>query len=273
MPVLNVLFSAYSFLSVHYDARTELETRLNDMTRHPPEQLTIWKYAYIGGEGLYGAYIESDLPTCKQNKAIINKIDELFRKIRAEKYMLKNGKKQVKDADMQSVEQVYESFGTIAFQTGFLMTVDMIAQREYRNDILKATTSIFKKISTVSLNAWLVFFGDFREWYIKGVDPKAWPKYRKMLLTLLGYNQYFKDGEYNAPAVFMIKNRVNELCEGVLEGGGNLGKIKIKTFVDNTINEVNDTYNGIGASLPYSIHILRNIGIQEANITKSEYAS
>ncbi|MBI5498931.1 MAG: hypothetical protein HY907_01705 [Deltaproteobacteria bacterium] len=269
-PVLQSLFSSARFLDLHYQAREHLAEKLGDSRRSTPEKLTWWTNAYLGGEGLYGGYMSSDLPACAPVKRLLESLDEEFRDLRTKAFQRALRLKGEGTKDLRPrVDQVFESFATEAFQTGFGMTIDFVACNRYRDNWKKAVRDVTARTRRVPVEHWLTFFNEFREAYVGSVDPATWPRFRNMLLTVLHYDEFFGRAAEGTPARTMVRQRMRELCLGLLDGGGQLRTGRIARFANQVVEEVRAIYTNVGGKLPRPA-VLQQVAVDEAEAIRRE---
>lgn len=241
LPVLEMMLTAPALAGVHYEAVGALAEDLANPAKYAPEYGTWWKKAFIGGEGLYGAYMASEMPSCQKVKGYLGQINNRFREARAVAYLKAEGvaadKKTLAD-EKGSVDQVYESFNTVAFQTGFLMAVDYLIRNEYGDNWAGGMKKIRKAVESITLEQWRIMFGPYRELYVGGVDPNSWPKFRKMLLSVMGFQGYFDEGEQVAPELVMVSEGVTAAIQGEVENKGSVTKGAAKKIVEKVVDDV-----------------------------------
>jgi len=247
-PVLDALFTVPSVVKAHYVAGAELEMELRDPEKWAPEYLTWWEKAFVGGEGLYSAYMVSDLDACKQVRSYLAGINKRFRALRAE------GIRRTPRADGladRQVAQIFESFNTTAFQTGYVMAVDYLAREKYGDDWERALKAIAAKMEKVTPFEWATFFGAFREAYIGSLDPASWPAVRKMLLVLLGYGDVFGGSEEERPPEEAIVH--NRVWDWTVEEFSEQGEVKpaaARKAREKAVEDVESIYSDLGVKAP-----------------------
>jgi hypothetical protein len=201
------MFDESSLTNAHFRALTAIEKWVNK-AETPPIYKHCWDKIFKSGEGLYSAYLNSKLKSTEKIKKFIQEIEKKFSEERARillDHPVKN-KKQVSEAN-----QCFETFATVAFQTGFLMAVDYLAKNYHNSSRLEASNSLSSILINIDKKKWIAFFTDFRSAYVRQTDPKSWPAYQKMVLRLLTseYDDLFesKKGD-ELPEVKILKNKI-----------------------------------------------------------------
>lgn len=243
---LNMMFEANEIVKVHFEANKQLDECIRETPN--PDDETCWENIFNGGEGLYSAYMSSKLKACRASKKRIKIINNNFSNIR-----LKHFNKNVsKKATLDQVEQCYESFNTIAFQTGFLLTIDYIAKIFYSSNFKDAEKALKQKISEISNEIWVVFFNEFRDLYIGELDPNSWPKIERMLLLLLSkhYEIFEKENDNLRPEFSIIDSNVKVKLDTHLENMGKKPDDKEReTIIEKIISEINSVVKKLGVKL------------------------
>ncbi len=221
-PVLDLLFSNRLFLRAHFNAVEKLEEWLADESTAAPHT-TMWDEVFCGGEGLYHSYMTSVIPKCKTQSRYIKKIDKIFSEKRyslAKKY----GGKSLTEKD---VDDAYNAFDTVAFQTGFLMFVDYLFKQYYKaGELSRCVKDIEKSLLKVKLNQWISLLTDYKVAVIgSSMDPNHWPLFQKIIVRLVGQdyedafseNAAYPDSNIIKNYIYDQVNHIRESTEGELE--------------------------------------------------------
>ena len=211
LPLLNNLFKL-DLLAPHYKACDELaqwRTMEADTTK-----AEVWDKVFCGGEGLYWVF---DAATKAGNKSArgyreaIDDIENLFRDKRCALFGL----------DRRSVDALYESFCTKAFQSGYVGAIEYIAGQE-TGDYLLASDQLVARMNAHTLPQWSAIFNRLRPLVINGTDPKKWPSYRNILLRVYDadtHNIYSISNWKQSPDYVAYIERVKKLGQGLVNAG------------------------------------------------------
>lgn len=180
-PVLDLLFSEKYFLSPHYQGIIGLENWVHE-EKTEPEYLTLWDKVYCGGEGLYHAYITSEINACKQKSKYLKKMDQHFLALRYEN--IKESK--CRGIKKEDVDRAYNTYDTEAHQIGFLMFVDYIFRNYEYKTLSDATKYIEEVFSKIKICNWIRFFTSYKSAVIgPSMDPNHWPLFQKMYVRFV----------------------------------------------------------------------------------------
>ncbi|WP_207424295.1 DNA sulfur modification protein DndB [Desertivirga brevis] len=201
-PPLYSIFSKFTLFQQHYKACTEIGNWYDEEMN--TTQRTVWEQVFCGGEGLYYTFKSKELKD-KANKTLknyvqaIDEIEKRFKQIRAEYF---------KGSKEKEVNLCFESATTKAFQVGLFMALDLYKDSNVFNDSYEDFISALNKISPED---WVTILTDIKPELIKGVDPKLWPSYQKLIIRVIQKNEspyYLNTNFLSSPDGRIFKDRV-----------------------------------------------------------------
>jgi hypothetical protein len=250
LPVLDLLFEAPIMVREHHAACRKLVEWLKD---NPAVLLGAWwDKAFIGGEGLYSAFQLSSLDGVRDVKKALAELNEKFVEIRTTLLLGKNAA----ESKRTRLDQVFQSFNTIAFQAGFLMAIDLLTRKFFSSNLKKSVPEIGGLVRSLSVEKWMVFFGEFREMYIPGTDPASWPKYTKMIVRMLGddYVEAFGDTpESRLPDYVMAEDAIKKYIKDSVSAGDVLEGREVTAFAKKKADEVAAVMKAFGLKPPLDL--------------------
>ncbi|MEP6389214.1 MAG: hypothetical protein ABJ056_04740 [Halioglobus sp.] len=216
LPILELLFEKNQMAQTHFQSILGLSKWIAGADSFTGSD-TVWNKIFLGGEGLYGAFITSKLEATKTKRKEISAINNKFSDLRQAEFF-KISKMRKTEENRQRIEQSYRTFRTIAFQTGFLMAIDNIAKFQKKAKLLDVAEDLEKGIQKITLKQWVCFFNEFKLSYIGGsIDPNAWPMFKKMLIRILepelGMMASEKVAIENYPEVVIANRRLRDLVD------------------------------------------------------------
>lgn len=174
-PVLLHLLDEFALLRPHYRACASVETWITDEADTAPRE--VWEEVFTGGQGLYASFKQVKAPAGRSAtyQQALTSIEQRFAEERAEAF----------GAPPREVDRIYIAFVTKAFQVGYAMAVDFLAQRgvgEGRR--VAASEQLLERLNSYSTERWRSFFLEFKPLVFTSTTPRDWPAYRNMLLRM-----------------------------------------------------------------------------------------
>lgn len=180
------LFSEFNLFKQHYSASSGIGSKYEDGWN--TTQMLVWDEVFRGGEGLYYTFKNKEIKD-KANESLkqyIQAIDEIEKEFRTRRAGLFEG------CSEREVNACFESVETKAFQVGLFMALDAYKKTASFNDTCE---DFLNAINGISPKNWVIIMTEIKSALIKGVDPKLWPTYQKLILRLI---QTDKNTYYNA---------------------------------------------------------------------------
>lgn len=182
-PVLFNIFDKFSFYLKHFQACAKVESADKDHV-----QQAVWEEIFMGGEGLYYTFKNTDLKSKKSDETFnkyLSAIDSLEKLLRQERVSLFRSDVQKK------VNIAYIAANSKAFQIGLFMAFDYFRED---NPVLETYENFIQALNRKSAEDWVLILTDVKQKVITGVDPKRWPAYQNLILRVIQTNQEY----YNA---------------------------------------------------------------------------
>jgi len=196
-PAIYTIFNGFNLFHKHYKACLEIGNWYNDgMNTY---QRTVWEEVFCGGEGLYYTFKNKEIKG-KVNAALTNylaAIDEIEKKFKTFRAKYFSG---VVEKDVNSA---FDSANTKAFQVGLFMAFDVFKEDK---SFIDGYEDFLTQLNSVNENSWIVILNEIRSVLIKGVDPKQWPAYQKLILRVIQ-----RDGRF-----FYNNDNFSESPDGVI---------------------------------------------------------
>ena len=203
IPLVDDMLSRPQFLKVHYAALERLAKWTAEHSEAPYGH--VWQKIVLSGEGLYSAYGSSALQATRRTRKILNALDSKLVELRAEEagYPEKAGR----------VTQWFDTYTSVAFQTGYLMLVSYLAHWYYDGDVKLASTGLGDVVGNVTLKTWDIFFNELRQAVVGETTPRSWPAYMRMLAIFCADTKAYADilDPADEPLeVTVVRNRLRE---------------------------------------------------------------
>lgn len=172
--ILSMFFDQFVLLRPHYQACASVAQWVMSEGGNTTQR-EVWNKVFCGGEGLYWSmkYAQNNLASVYQTA--ISEIEQKFSDERAHCF----------GQEREKVETVYGSFVTKAFQAGYVTAVEYLVRKGAEVDYSTAADHLVNRLSEYELSAWAAIFTSLRKYIMgSGVDPKAWPTYRNLIIRL-----------------------------------------------------------------------------------------
>ena len=208
LPVMRAFFQQLSLLAPHYEACIETE----NWARHTAgtAEREVWNKVFCGGEGLYWSLRNAPSDRAANYQKAIGAVETHFAEARAERF----------DRTRGIVDAVYDSFLTKAFQAGFVGAVEYLTRYNpnTEGDYLASADDLINRLNEYSLKNWATLFMRLRPALLgNGVDPKAWPTYRNVLVRLFDgeRGEMYRDNNRSvSPDWLVYQNALKEAAVG-----------------------------------------------------------
>lgn len=257
------LFTSFPLVTTHITATDILQKQRDSMVGKEWSSPTLqdtWDRLFKGGEGLYYVFnrISDKKAKGKELSNAAYRIEEMFSNERKELVP-----KQEKDI----VDKAFDTFRTIAFQVGYIMSFDKFYRESEFVDLNEGVDSFIEKINKHSVNEWIIILTKLKDALVKDVDPKLWPTYKNIILRIIQEKGEFYDNPtcHNyAPESLIIKNSFLTKCRNFTSDNFRrqlketyLHEIEesiIKKYIDSSIQELEDLYSLIKGLKPLKIN-------------------
>lgn len=169
----NLVDGGITLLEAHYTAAAALQRWVEEEAG--VDERTAWRKIFAGGEGLYWTFRDR-VPERNLYRQASTNIERWFRQERGREL----------GVDPAVADAAFKSFVTKAFQVGFVMAADYLAEKGVGGgDLVRASEELVTSLGRYTPQNWLVFFREIRPLLIRGdTAPKIWPTYRNLLVRM-----------------------------------------------------------------------------------------
>jgi len=201
-PVFFNVFDKFSFYLKHFQACAKVESNEKDHV-----QQAVWEEIFMGGEGLYYTFKNTDLKSKKSDETFnkyLSAIDSLEKSLRNERASLFR-------TDIQKkVNSAYIAANSKAFQIGLFMALDYFRDN---NPVLETYEDFIQALNRKSADDWVLILTDVKQKVISGVDPKRWPAYQNLILRVIqtSNQEYYNSTNFKDSPDYLVFEKSLEL--------------------------------------------------------------
>jgi DGQHR domain-containing protein len=173
VPAILELLEGFELIKAHVDASALMEALAMKGSSQVRET---WHKVFCGGEGLYGAFKRSKIPSPRA-RDYLDAIKEVEGKFVGERAGL------FKAVAAKDVRTAYLTFASKAGLTGFLMAAS--AYCDEAEDGWEARGDFITTLAKLPKDRWANVLGVYKPEVVAQLDPKLWPDIRNIFLRVI----------------------------------------------------------------------------------------